>query len=77
MQDIQDSRPPLCVNKETAKSVLGGISDATFYRLLNRGDIEAIKVGDRIMPVYASLLAYVKQAPRFGSKRRTNKKRAA
>ena len=71
-----DFHQPICVNKETAKADLGGISDATFYRMINRGELDALKVGDRTMITRSSILAYIDRAPRLSPKRAA-KKRAA
>lgn len=46
-----------------AGRALGGVSRATVYRLLGRGDITARKIGGRLMIELDSVERYIAQAP--------------
>lgn len=50
-------------------AALGGddhpLSDDTIYRMIARGELEAIKVGRRTLVTVSSIQNYVANAPRF------------
>jgi hypothetical protein len=48
---------PLTVPVEDAKRHLGGVSTATVYRLMDRGQLEKRKVGARTVITMASIKA--------------------
>lgn len=51
---------------ETGKT-LGGTSRATIYRMINRGELEAIKLGARTIITTESIEARVAAAPRLAA----------
>lgn len=51
---------------ETGKA-LGGCSRNTIYRMIDRGDIEAFKLGARTFITYESIEALVARAPRLAA----------
>ena len=48
-----------------AGAALGGLSRATLYRMIGRGDIEAFKLGGRTLVTVASVEACAANAPRL------------
>ena len=55
------SEPPirLLVPVDEARRLLGGISRATFYRLVDRGELVAVKCAGRRFVRYRDLLEYI------------------
>lgn len=58
---------PLAIGIAEAGQALGGISRATCYRMIRRGDLEAIKIGARTMVTTASLEVCAANAPRLAA----------
>ena len=60
---------PIGLSIPEAGKALGGegdpLSRATIYRMINRGDIDAFKVGSRTLITVASIEAMAANAPRL------------
>lgn len=58
---LTGSEPPirLLIPVDEARRLLGGISPATFYRLVGRGELVAVKCGGRRFVRHRDLLAYI------------------
>jgi len=51
--------PPRLLHSIREARDLLGVSERTFFRLLSRGDLEAVRIGARTLVVHDVLVAYV------------------
>jgi excisionase family DNA binding protein len=53
------------LNKDEARQALGGIGLTKFYQLLNEGDLEAVKIGKRLMIRRSEVDRYIASLPQY------------
>lgn len=58
---------PIGLSISDAGRALGGASRATIYRMINRGELEAFKLGARTLVTLASIEACAASAPRLAA----------
>jgi excisionase family DNA binding protein len=68
---MEDRVKPLGLSISETGKALGGegnpLSRATIYRMINRGELEAFKVGARTLVAMASIEALTAAAPRLAA----------
>lgn len=56
---------PIGLSIEETCKYLGGLSKQTIYRMIGRGELEAIKIGTRTLVTTSSIKSAVENAERF------------
>lgn len=61
------------LDKDQARESLGGIGSTKFYQLLNKGELNAVKIGKRLMLRRSEINRYISELPPYKSIKQEDK----